>query len=128
MTRKTLKTKIYSFSENNSGGSWWLNREQYDALMKAGWFYEPSDYDKEQGYDTQPFNNDPRDKVPYGWRHHLKGRFNSMKEAVESWEHAVHQDFFAEGCNCCGAPFSMSEEGGGYVSGNTVRRETIRPF
>lgn len=120
--------KIFKFSENNSGGSWWLSRKQYDALMAAGWFYEPSEYDLKEGFDKNPWLSDKGDTTPYGWRHNLKFKANSMKEAVESFEAATGEDFFAEGCNCCGAPFSMSGEDGDYTSGDDVRREVVRPF
>lgn len=116
---------VYEFSENNSGGSWWLKREHYDALMKAGWYYEASDFDKERGYDTKGFHKG--DPVPYGWRHNLKLKAATMKEAVESFEAATGQDFFAEGCNCCGAPFSMSCDGES-MSGNDVERQVVRPW
>lgn len=118
----------YRFDENNSGGSWWLSKANYEALFAAGWEYTPSEYDIENGYDKKPFC-DKGDTVPYGWRHNTTGEFASMQEAVESWERATGQDFFAEGCNCCGAPFSMSsEEPYEYMSGDDVRRETIRPW
>ena len=117
----------FAFSENNSGGSWWLGRKQYEALLAAGWKYEPSDYDKERGYDVEPFSSGEKDPVPYGWRHGLTGDFGSMKEAVENWEKATDEDFFAEGCNCCGAPFSISSDKE-YLSGDSVNRETIRPW
>ena len=116
----------YNFSENNSGGSWWLSRKQYDALMAAGWYYVPSEYDLKEGFDKKGFL-DRDDSVPYGWRHGLKFKAASMKEAVESFEAATGEDFFAEGCNCCGAPFSMSGPDD-YVSGDSVRREVVRPF
>ncbi len=52
-----------------------------------------------------------------------------MQEAVETFEKATGQDFFEEGCNCCGAPFSMSDvDGSEYVSGDSVSRVTVRPW
>lgn len=116
----------YTFSENNSGGSWWLNRKQYEKLFAAGWKYEPSSYDLERGHDKvgDPFSGD----VPYGWRHGLFLEANSIREAVENWEAAIGEDFFAEGCNCCGAPFSISGDDGEHMSGNSVERRTIRPW
>lgn len=116
----------YEFSENNSGGRWWLNREQYDALFAAGWTYEPSDYDKEHGWNTKPWpTGDP--SVPYGWRGRLKFKAASIREAVESWEKATKQDFFVLGCTCCGAPFTISGDDG-YMSGDLVEHTPVRPF
>lgn len=125
----TENTKIYKFSENNSGGSWWLDRKQYDALMAAGWFYEPSDYDKQNGYDTKPFLGRSDDTVPYGWRHGLRGRFATIRDAVESFERATGKNFFALGCICCGPPFSIrTEDGEESISGSDVDHEPVRPW
>lgn len=117
----------FEFSENNSGGSWWLKREQYEALFAAGWKYEPSAYDKEKGNDTKPFFAGGSDTVPYDWRHGLTAEFDSMKAAVENWEKATGENFFEEGCNCCGAPYSISSDGE-YMSGDSVDREVVRPW
>ena len=36
-----------TLDENNSGGSWWLDRKQYDALLANGWHApEPSPDDE----------------------------------------------------------------------------------
>lgn len=107
------------FSENNSGGDWWLNRAQYEALFSRGWRYEPSIYDIENHYDVA--SSARRDDVPYGWRDNVIGNFDSLRAAVESFEAATGEDFFAEGCPCCGAPFYMSSEGDS-ISGNVRRR------
>ena len=123
--------KTYTFSENNSGGSWWLSRENYDALMEKGWKYEPSEYDIKQNHDTQSFMNSQTDNVPYGWRHGLTGEFESIREAVESFELATGKDFFDQGCNCCGAPFSISSRGDNdyeYLSGDSVAHTPNRPW
>lgn len=123
--------RIFEFSENNSGGSWWLNRKQYDALMAAGFYYEKPEGDSVFGinYD-EPFLGSKSDNVPYGWRHNLRVKAVDIRDAVERWEAATGEDFFAEGCNCCGCPFSMSSvsEPYEYASGDSVSRETIRPW
>lgn len=102
--------RIIEFSENNSGGNWWLNKRQYDALLAAGWYYEPTEYDKANGYDTKPFSpDDKRDDVPYAWRHNLRFRAHSMEEAVGNWAGATGEDPDARGCSCCGQPFYFRE-------------------
>ncbi len=120
--------KKYKFNENNSGGNWWLNKRQYEKLFAAGWkldkeWAEPfGDFDP-----TKPWSES--DDVPYGWRHNLYYEAYDIREAVESWENATGQDFFSEGCHCCGAPFSMRGEGEyQYLSGNSVDRVTVRPW
>lgn len=102
-----------TLSENNSGGSWRLDRQQYEALFAAGWAYEPSEYDIDHGYDGKPLFGGKTDTVPYGWRHGTKGEFQSLREAVESFERVTGEDFLSEGCNCCGSPFTMSTEENG---------------
>ena len=100
----------YRFSENNSGGSWWLNRKQYDKLIAAGWKYEPTAYEIEHGHDKNPWYHDPRDKdeVPYGWRHNLTLEAASEKIAVAIWETATDANINESGCSCCGSPFDIS--------------------
>ena len=125
--------KVYELSENNSGGSWWLNRAQYEALHKAGWYYAPY-YDDSTCLTNldEPFLGGD---APYGWRHRTRVEAESLQAAVESFEAATGEDFFAQGCNCCGVPFSITaigEDGypdyGEYVSGHDARLETVRPF
>jgi len=115
---------IYEFSENNSGGSWWLNRSQYDSLFEAGF-----QINEEKGQHYGKMNSLDTKDVPWAWRHCLVVQAASLQEAVETFESATGEDFFAEGCNCCGAPFSMYEvDGTDYVSGDSVQRRTIRPW
>ena len=118
------KAMKYEFSENNSGGSWWLSKRQYEALFQAGWKLDPK---KEEAYGKYESNSLNTKDVPYSWRHSLYFEADSMREAVESWEAATGADFFEEGCNCCGAPFSMSG-GDEYLSGNSVERVAVRPW
>lgn len=118
------------FSENNSGGSWWLGRKDYEALFAAGWRYQELESTSYCDY-SKPFLDRSSDPVPYGWRHSTVGEFASLREAVESFERATGKDFFEEGCNCCGAPFSISTDGENeyeYISGDSVEREAKRPW
>jgi len=121
---------IYVFSENNSGGYWWLGRKQYEDLFAAGWKYISSEYDIKNKYDKESFFGPP--DVPYGWRHGLQIEVDSLREAVESWEAATSMNFFEEGCNCCGAPFKIhtAKYGAKYecISGDSVEHRPIRPW
>jgi hypothetical protein len=120
----------YRFSENNSGGSFWLTREQYERLFEAGWTYEPDEYDRTNGYDTDAFLDNHPNPVPYGWRRRLEFKAKTIREAVESFEAATGEDFFAEGCNCCGAPFSISnsDDWTESLSGDDVSHQPVRPW
>jgi hypothetical protein len=96
---------IYQFDENNSGGSWWLNKEQYEKLLAAGWTNEPGE--------NEPGEVDPDfERVPWSWRHNFKFEAGTIREAIESWEAATGENFFTGGCPCCGPPFSISSEYG----------------
>lgn len=124
----------YTLDENNSGGRWWLTQEDYVKLFEAGWVYErpeprPEGPPFHMDYD-KPFLSSNKDDTPYGYRKHTSFVADSMKDAVESFEKATGHDFFAEGCNCCGAPFSLSSdtEPHEYLSGDSVERTPIRPF
>jgi hypothetical protein len=100
--------KTFEFSENNSGGSWWLDRDDYQKLFDAGWFLA-------EGWDSSSFGMDPLkpwshgDDVPYGWRHNLRFVGESHAEAVASWERATGKDVDEVGCRCCGQPYYVSE-------------------
>lgn len=116
----------YGFSENNSGGSFRLRKKDYEAMFRAGWVAPALELD----IDRRPFSGN-RDDVPYGWRHGVVGVFPTIRDAVESFEAATGRDFFEEGCNCCGAPFSISCDEDGryeYISGDSVERRTVRPW
>lgn len=112
----------YEFSENNSGGSWWLNRAQYDALFEAGWV-APEETEDDKGYNFL----DTKD-VPWSWRHNLTLQAESLQDAVENWETATGENFFAGGCPCCGAPFSISGSGPNYEYASGGYEEMSRPF
>lgn len=96
----------YILDENNSGGSWWLSKAQYDALFAAGWTYVPSQYDLDHSNDQLGGLLGTKD-VPYGWRHNTGVDAASIRDAVDSFEEATGENFFAQGCNCCGVPFSI---------------------
>jgi hypothetical protein len=116
--------KKYEFSENNSGGSWWLNKKDYENLIKAGWKLPEKDTHKD-------FTLLDTKDIPYFWRKGMTFEAETMQEAVTSWESATGRDFFEEGCNCCGAPFSIyCGEGNSYehMSGDSISRVPVRPW
>lgn len=109
-TVRTIELKTFEFSENNSGGHWRLKKKDYKAMMKAGWKYVASDYDKEKGYDKEPFmKGDPRDDVPYGWRHNMQILCKTEAEAISAFETSTGHGIDEGGCDTCGEPFYISE-------------------
>ena len=79
---------LYELSENNSGGSFWLSRKNYDKLFEAGWVIQS---ENGTGFLGEDFGADDREggHVPYSWRHGLRVEANTMQEAVESFEAAT---------------------------------------
>lgn len=100
---------LVKFSENNSGGHWWLNGEQYRALLMSGWGldlagmqYAAKDYARKDGahyFDT--------DDVPYFLRSNVVSIFDSYAEGVAAWESATGASASTVGCECCGPPYQL---------------------
>lgn len=89
------------YSSNNSGGSWWLDDEDWYNLEKAGWkvdWFKDSEY-----YGLY-------DEVARSgrWLGALAGsatRYGlTEKEAIAEWEQVTGQWADEEGCPCCGNP------------------------
>lgn len=98
------------YSSNNSGGSWWLNDDDWKALEAAGWDVEwVKDQDDTYG-----------DKADGRWLGALATRATrtglSLGEAIEEWERATGQSSNDLGCSCCGTPHSFSSDDGEYYS------------
>jgi hypothetical protein len=130
---ETLPMPRYYIDENNSGGSFWLSRKQYEKMFNAGWKLDETAMERKRGSGfmdvDKPFDGDG-DDVPYGWRRHsVFVEADSMRDAIESFEAATGQDFWAEGCNCCGVPFSMSsDDDSEYMSGSDAIRTSRAPW
>lgn len=101
---------LVKFSENNSGGGWWLSADQYRALLtsgewglcKDGMAYAEKDYARQGGshyFDT--------DDVPYFLRHNVVGIFDTYADGVASWERLTGENADTVGCECCGPPFGL---------------------
>lgn len=71
------------YQSNNSGGSWWLNDEQWLALERAGWQVEWLD-------------------KPFAMGAVREGL--SFQEAVAEWERVTGCSAKERGCDCCCRP------------------------
>lgn len=80
-----------SMRENNSGGSFWLTREHYEALFALGW----------EGEGVDP-NNRYEGRV-------LINRILSKRMALAQFEDVTGYSPDEEGCGCCGQPFNFYE-------------------
>lgn len=119
---------LYEFSHNNSGGRWWLKDSDWKALEKAGW---KVDWVAKQKRRAGVFKADKDGRWLGALASSASKKFATLKDAIEEWERVTGLDFFAEGCNCCGSPFSMSGGKGKAwesLSGDSVERKTVRPW
>lgn len=76
-------------NENNSGGSFWLTKADYDKLHAAGWVGEGITEDYFAGRKIR------REGV-------------SRRVALAEFQDITGWDPDEEGCNCCGQPFYFS--------------------
>ena len=79
------------YSSNNSGGSWWLSKSDWNKLEKAGWKVAWRDNDFLGASATE-----------------ASIKAESPEKAIKSFEKATGQDPWEEGCNCCGCPHNFS--------------------
>lgn len=98
---------ILEYDSNNSGGSWWLSDEDWEALEKAGWNVHWGNrvYGKEKLLEPVPKTGDT-------WLGAIAmsaaKEFNSAEEGIAEFESITGQDAAAEGCNCCGPPHNFT--------------------
>lgn len=81
------------FDHNNSGGVDWVTQEQWQILADNGWYATCGDM--------------PR---PYSMAKKFSTRSSMIAEytAIDEVVSLIGIDPDAEGCSCCGRPFSFS--------------------
>ena len=101
--------KVYEYFSNNSGGSYWLDDEDWKKLEKAGWriagfddfvYTNSGDYKKDNN--GLPIINRKSTTPVYAYK-----KFDSLDEAIADFESITGEDYYAEGCSCCGQPHSI---------------------
>lgn len=124
------------YDSNNSGGSWWLKKRDWEALERAGWIVHWVQPDSKYGgfmRSTESYENPllPQERHPGaewlgGVAMSAAKETDNLREAVEEWESVTGQDASAQGCNCCGRPhdFTLYDDEGKYVSSPSLRIET----
>lgn len=126
------------YNSNNSGGGWWLEDKDWQALEDAGWtvHWKPPGQGLNHGdmraYDfdicldkTTSFNPDAS-YLGAKARSAAK-EFASLDEAISEWEDVTGERASDEGCNCCGPPHEFSyrnEETGKKGYGQMYVKET----
>lgn len=79
---------LVRYRNNNSGGYWWLNLNQWKALEAVGWKVHWL-----QGYDTPAVAAEKKFKDP--------------EAAAQSWAATLGLDPDEPGCACCGKPHTF---------------------
>lgn len=96
--------KTYTYKSNNSGGSWWLDDNNWLALEKAGWKVEWVKNETDRTWKDK----DGR------WLGALattaSKEFASLDAAIDEFERIAEQDYGDAGCECCGSPHWIDEE------------------
>jgi hypothetical protein len=99
MSAEEAKRYTVSYSSNNSGGSWWLNDENWRALEAAGWEVE---WVKEGDMMVR----DGRFLGALATKATVQA--DSVSDAIREWERVTGEDAGAVGCNCCSQPHNFS--------------------
>jgi hypothetical protein len=97
---------IVEYSSNNSGGSWWLDDEDWEKLEQAGW---QVDWYSDPEVSTGMFGRGG-DTFLGAKATRARKRFSKMGEGIREWEDATNKDSSDVGCSCCGVPHSFSSE------------------
>lgn len=124
----------YTYRANNSGGYWWLSRENWEALENMGWtvnwgenYYcgstyswnKPPSYPMSKCEDVKKCNGHRRFNSPKDMKEDdlymgayattASKEFLSMQCAIAEFEFATGMNYEDEGCPCCGQPHYISE-------------------
>jgi hypothetical protein len=111
---------VVTYDSNNSGGSWWLDSKDWEALEEAGWnvhWVAKGEY----GYSRpsvsyeNPLVPCPRTKGEEwlgGEAMSAAKEFDNPADAIPEWERLTGECASDPGCGCgcCGPPHSFSYE------------------
>ena len=96
------------YSSNNSGGHWWLEDKDWQALEGAGWNVN---WVKDSEFHTG-------DRWLGAFADSASRTGLSLLDAVDEWERVTGKSSTDAGCPCCGQPhmFTEYDDDGKYVS------------
>lgn len=89
------------YHSNNSGGDWWLDDNDWQALEAGGWHVE---WVKDQ--DDRVFRDG--DRFLGALATDASKRFDSKREGIEEWERLTGESAASLGCGCCGPPHTFT--------------------
>jgi hypothetical protein len=109
---------IVKYDSNNSGGSFWLSTEDWEALAKAGWnvhWYDPNN--RWGGRPASAYEEPMKACIKVDGVEVLGAlassaakEFDNPADAIPEFERITGQDASDVGCNCCGPPHSFEYE------------------
>jgi len=99
---------LFEYNSNNSGGNWWLSDDDWFKLEKAGWNVR---WIKDDKYFKKFCNGD---RWLGALATNATKEFNCLTDAIEEFEKITGQDYYEQGCLCCGKPHTIYEA---YIEG-----------
>lgn len=84
-----LKSFVVEYHHNNSGGFYWMNKEDWKNLVKSGWKITSAGYGKIHRA-AKEFK--------------AENEKNALKHAIREWKTITRGNPRAVGCECCGPP------------------------
>lgn len=112
---------ILTYDSNNSGGSWWLSDEDWNALERAGWTVHwiakgKYGWGRPLGSYDSPLGDFPRPPEEANWLGakacSAAKEFSDARAGIDEWERVTGACASDLGCSCCGAPHSFEFEDG----------------
>jgi hypothetical protein len=109
---------VVEYDSNNSGGSFWLSTEDWEALAEAGWnvhWVDPTE--RWGGHPLSAYEEPLKPCAKVEGAESLgtvatsaAKEFDDPSEAIPEFERVTGQDASDVGCNCCGPPHSFEYE------------------
>lgn len=85
---------LVEYDENNSGGSWWLSKDNYNRLCEHGWQVTGN-------RNVSKYFDVPADLTEFEAENYAE------QLAILEWEMLLQTDAHAVGCHCCGRPHNF---------------------
>jgi hypothetical protein len=106
---------VVKYDSNNSGGSFWLSTEDWEALAAAGWNVHWNDPKTRFGGRPSSSYEEPLKPCPKIEDAEYLGtvatsaakEFDDPSVAIPEFERVTGQNASDVGCNCCGPPHSF---------------------
>lgn len=95
-----------TYTSNNSGGSWWLNDQDWKALEDSGWVV---DWFSNRSNEYRTVDGSGRWLGGLAAKAYIEGL--TLGDAILLWEDVTGENSADLGCSCCGAPHFFEFDG-----------------